>query len=84
MSAGTRRCIVGIGLAVALSLAPGGRATGLTLIYGVMKILNIAHGSLYALGAYLSASLVGWWPAGLPGAVSALWQVAQLRAMTAA
>jgi branched-chain amino acid transport system permease protein len=36
-------------------------ATGLTLIYGVMKILNIAHGSLYALGAYLSATLVGAW-----------------------
>jgi branched-chain amino acid transport system permease protein len=36
-------------------------AAGLTLIYGVMKILNIAHGSLYALGAYLSASLVGAW-----------------------
>ena len=27
-------------------------AVGLTLIYGVMKILNMAHGSLYALGAY--------------------------------
>lgn len=39
-------------------------AAGLTLIYGVMKILNIAHGSLYALGAYLSASLVGWWLGG--------------------
>ena len=39
-------------------------ATGLTLIYGVMKILNIAHGSFYALGAYLAASLVGWWLAG--------------------
>jgi branched-chain amino acid transport system permease protein len=39
-------------------------AAGLTLIYGVMKILNIAHGSLYALGAYLSATLVGWWLAG--------------------
>jgi branched-chain amino acid transport system permease protein len=36
-------------------------AAGLTLIYGVMKILNIAHGSLYALGAYMSASLVGAW-----------------------
>ncbi len=32
---------------------------GLTLIYGVMKILNIAHGSLYALGAYTAAWLVG-------------------------
>lgn len=36
-------------------------AVGLTLIYGVMRILNMAHGSLYALGAYSAASLVGWW-----------------------
>lgn len=36
-------------------------AVGLTLIYGVMKILNMAHGSLYALGAYAAASLVGYW-----------------------
>ena len=28
-------------------------ASGLTLIYGVMKVLNIAHGSLYAFGAIL-------------------------------
>jgi len=36
-------------------------ALGLTLIYGVMKILNMAHGSFYALGAYAAASLVGYW-----------------------
>jgi len=36
-------------------------AVGLTLIYGVMKILNVAHGSLYALGAYTTASFVGFW-----------------------
>ena len=36
-------------------------AVGLTLIYGVMKILNMAHGSLYSLGAYVTASLVGYW-----------------------
>jgi len=36
-------------------------AVGLTLIYGVMRILNMAHGSLYALGAYAAASLAGWW-----------------------
>ena len=34
-------------------------SVGLTLIYGVMRILNIAHGSLYALGAYVAASLIG-------------------------
>ena len=32
---------------------------GLTLIYGVMNILNVAHGSLYALGAYSTAWLIG-------------------------
>jgi branched-chain amino acid transport system permease protein len=36
-------------------------AAGLTLIYGVMRILNIAHGSLYALGAYAAASFGGAW-----------------------
>lgn len=39
-------------------------AVGLTLIYGVMKILNMAHGSLYTLGAYAAASAVGTWLAG--------------------
>lgn len=34
-------------------------AVGLTLIYGVMNILNVAHGSLYALGAYTAAWSVG-------------------------
>jgi len=33
-------------------------ALGLTLVFGVLKILNIAHGSFYALGAYVTASLV--------------------------
>ncbi len=36
-------------------------AVGLTLIYGVMKIVNVAHGSFYALGAYMAASVVGIW-----------------------
>jgi branched-chain amino acid transport system permease protein len=36
-------------------------AVGLTLIYGVMKIVNITHGSFYALGAYAAASLTGAW-----------------------
>jgi branched-chain amino acid transport system permease protein len=35
-------------------------ALGLTLIFGVMRILNVAHGSLYAIGAYATVSLTGW------------------------
>jgi branched-chain amino acid transport system permease protein len=35
-------------------------ALGLTLVFGVLKILNVAHGSFYALGAYAAASFVGW------------------------
>jgi branched-chain amino acid transport system permease protein len=34
-------------------------AAGLSLIYGVMRIVNLAHGSLYALGAYVSAWTLG-------------------------
>jgi branched-chain amino acid transport system permease protein len=34
-------------------------AVGLTLIYGVMKIVNVTHGSFYALGAYAAASITG-------------------------
>lgn len=36
-------------------------AAGLTMVYGVMRILNMAHGSLYALGAYAAATLAGAW-----------------------
>jgi len=34
-------------------------AAGLSLIYGVMRIVNLAHGALYALGAYVTAWVVG-------------------------
>ena len=32
-------------------------ALGLTLIFGVMRILNVAHGSFYAFGGYAAASV---------------------------
>jgi branched-chain amino acid transport system permease protein len=34
-------------------------AAGLSLIFGVMRIVNLAHGSLYAVGAYVTAWLIG-------------------------
>jgi branched-chain amino acid transport system permease protein len=34
-------------------------AAGLSLIFGVMRIVNLAHGSLFAVGAYVTAWLVG-------------------------
>jgi branched-chain amino acid transport system permease protein len=33
-------------------------ALGLTLIFGVMGILNVAHGAMYAFGGYAAASLI--------------------------
>src|SRR5215469_14968062 len=32
-------------------------AAGLSLIFGLMRILNLAHGSLYILGAYVGLSV---------------------------
>jgi branched-chain amino acid transport system permease protein len=34
-------------------------ASGLTLVYGVMRIVNMAHGNLYAFGAYTAAWVIG-------------------------
>ncbi len=33
-------------------------AAGLTLVFGIMDMINLAHGSLYMVGAYLAASAV--------------------------
>ena len=35
-------------------------ASGLTLIFGLMRIANIAHGSFYLLGAYVGLSVMRW------------------------
>jgi branched-chain amino acid transport system permease protein len=51
-------------------------ASGLTLIFGIMGVINLAHGSFYMVGAYLAFSLTGlignFWlalPAGIALAV---------------
>jgi branched-chain amino acid transport system permease protein len=35
-------------------------AAGLTLVFGIMNLINLAHGSLYMVGAYVAAALQGW------------------------
>ena len=47
-------------------------AAGLTLVFGVMDMINLAHGSLYMVGAFLAAWLValtGSFVLGVVGAV---------------
>ncbi len=42
-------------------------SVGMTVIFGVQKVLNVTHGSFYAFGAYLAAMLIGmWYEAELP------------------
>src|ERR1700730_4741587 len=51
--------------AVVLGVLIGGvyalMASGLTLIFGVMRIINVGHGALVILGAYLSFALFRSW-----------------------
>ena len=35
-------------------------ASGLSLIFGVLRVLNFAHGSFYMLGAYMAWQVVHW------------------------
>ena len=42
-------------------------ASGLSLIFGVLRVLNFAHGSFYMIGAYLAWQLVRWIGAGAGG-----------------
>jgi branched-chain amino acid transport system permease protein len=35
-------------------------AAGLTLVFGIMNLVNLAHGSLYMVGAYLATSAYQW------------------------
>ncbi len=47
-------------------------AAGLTLIFGIMDLVNLAHGSLYMLGAYFAATFAAWTDSFVLGAVLAV------------
>jgi branched-chain amino acid transport system permease protein len=47
-------------------------AAGLTLVFGIMNLINLAHGSMYMLGAYLAATFQGWTGSFVLGVVLAL------------
>ena len=57
-------------------------AGGLSLIYGVMRIVNLAHGNLYAFGAYVAAWAVNLLLTSLP--VALLYLVLAAGALAAA
>src|SRR5580693_2702150 len=66
-------------------------ASGFTLVFGLMRNVNLAHGSLYLLGAYIGYDVALWtnnWFLGVIvgtlalGAVGALLQVLVLQRMT--
>jgi len=42
-------------------------ASGLSLIFGVLRVLNFAHGSFYMLGAYIAWQIVQWVTVSFPG-----------------
>ncbi|MDP1963127.1 MAG: branched-chain amino acid ABC transporter permease [Reyranella sp.] len=47
-------------------------AAGLTLTFGIMDLVNLAHGSLYMMGAYIAWTLIGWTDSFVLGAILAL------------
>ena len=50
------QCLNGIQFGLLLFLL----AAGLTLVFGIMDLVNLAHGSLYMLGAYFAATFAAW------------------------
>src|ERR1700692_5061123 len=47
-------------------------AAGLTLVFGIMDFVNLAHGSLYMMGAHFAATFVMWTGSFVFGAILAL------------
>jgi len=62
------QCLNGLQLGLLLFLL----AAGLTLVFGIMDLVNLAHGSLYMVGAYFAATFAAWTGSFVAGALLAL------------
>lgn len=62
------QCLNGLQIGLLLFLL----AAGLTLVFGIMDLVNLAHGSLYMMGAYFAATFIDWTGSFLLGAALAL------------
>src|SRR5476651_829066 len=62
------QCLNGLQFGLLLFLL----AAGLTLVFGIMDLVNLAHGSLYMIGAYFAATFAAWTGSFVLGAVLAL------------
>lgn len=65
--------INGLSIGVAVVLM----ALGLTIIFGLLDVINMAHGEFYAIGAYLTVAFLGlglsfWWALALTPLVMAV------------
>jgi branched-chain amino acid transport system permease protein len=47
-------------------------SAGLTLVFGIMQVINLAHGSFYMIGAYVGATVTAWTGSFLLGLAAAL------------
>ncbi|MCK4869089.1 MAG: branched-chain amino acid ABC transporter permease, partial [Alphaproteobacteria bacterium] len=47
-------------------------AAGLTLVFGIMDLINLAHGSLYMVGAFVAATVAQWTGSFMLGLLAAL------------
>jgi branched-chain amino acid transport system permease protein len=62
------QCLNGLQFGLLLFLL----AAGLTLVFGIMDLVNLAHGSLYMIGAYFAATFSALFGSFILGAILAL------------
>lgn len=52
----TQMLIIGLATGSLIALI----ALGYTLVYGIVELINFAHGEVFMIGAFLAATIIGW------------------------